>query len=449
MGDGFMMRWRGEMYTHNAGEYQFRTNSDDGSLLFIDGNLVVNNDGNHGMRVRSGIATMTVGWHPITVVFYENGGGAGLVVTVRAPGNNMAPWEVLSASTCRAVAPSMTFTVPELPVPPTGDGLYFEAYDVTGSGSAVSLMSIVDTATDNSWNNWTASVSHEALGQAVWYSNDNAFINEIPGFDQGDYYYMRWRGQINIPADGNYTFKTRSDDGSLLLIDGVVVVNNDGNHGMQDREGTVTGLTAGYHDITIVFYEWGGGAGLQVSWKPAGGTYTPLSASVCKAWLPGLYFEAYVWPGRYLRDMQDGVSDTVWPNAGNPIVSHPALGQNVWYNSDNHFISEIPLFDRRDRYMMRWRGQINIHVAGDWTFQTRSDDGSMLYIDGNLVVNNDGNHGMRIRSGTASGLTVGWHDIVMTFYENGGGAGMQVSYSLPGSGAFPEPLSASMCRTLG
>eukprot|EP01046_Picozoa_sp_COSAG06_P042335 COSAG06_NODE_5380_length_3513_cov_14.915934_3_plen_39_part_00 len=35
---------------------------------------------------------------------------------------------------------------------------------------------------------------------------------------------------------------------------------------------------------------------------------------------------------------------------------------------------------------------ISIPVAGDYTFQTTSADGSMLYIDQQLVVNNDGKH---------------------------------------------------------
>ena len=36
---------------------------------------------------------------------------------------------------------------------------------------------------------------------------------------------------------------------------------------------------------------------------------------------------------------------------------------------------------------------------GDWTFSTKSVDGSLLAIDGNLVVNNDGVHAMMTVSG--------------------------------------------------
>ena len=76
---------------------------------------------------------------------------------------------------------------------------------------------------------------------------------------------MRWRGYITVPADGDYGFQTRSDDGFLVIIDGELVVNNDGWHGMQTQEGSIY-LTAGDHSITIPFYEDGGGSGLEVAW---------------------------------------------------------------------------------------------------------------------------------------------------------------------------------------
>ena len=114
------------------------------------------------------------------------------------------------------------------------------------------------------WNGWTPDVAHPALNQNVWYSNDAAFVADIPSFNSLDNFYMRFHGQVYAPEDAEYEFKTRSDDGSFVIIDGVITVNNDGWHGMQDAEGTVT-LGAGWHTITIPFNEGGGGCGLEVS----------------------------------------------------------------------------------------------------------------------------------------------------------------------------------------
>ena len=79
----------------------------------------------------------------------------------------------------------------------------------------------------------------------------------------------RWTGNITIPTTGNYIFFTTSDDGSVLLVDGVLVVNNGGSHPMQTVQGTRS-LTAGVHTIEVMWYEGGGGAGIIVEWDPEG-----------------------------------------------------------------------------------------------------------------------------------------------------------------------------------
>src|SRR5690606_16193297 len=55
-------------------------------------------------------------------------------------------------------------------------------------------------------------------------------------------------------------------DGSKLYIDGTQIVNNDGDHGSQERSGSVT-LTAGFHQIQVLFYENGGGEALEVRYQ--------------------------------------------------------------------------------------------------------------------------------------------------------------------------------------
>lgn len=88
---------------------------------------------------------------------------------------------------------------------------------------------------------------------------------------QNDNFGFLWEGYINIPVSGNYTFETYSDDGSKLYIgqydhNATALVNNDGAHGNQYREGTIN-LAAGVHPIAITFFEIGGGENMQVYWK--------------------------------------------------------------------------------------------------------------------------------------------------------------------------------------
>lgn len=86
-----------------------------------------------------------------------------------------------------------------------------------------------------------------------------------------DRFALLWEGYINIPVSGNYTFETYSDDGSKLYIGqyshtATALVNNDGAHGTQYREGTIY-LTAGSHPIAITYFEATGGQTMQVYWK--------------------------------------------------------------------------------------------------------------------------------------------------------------------------------------
>lgn len=79
-----------------------------------------------------------------------------------------------------------------------------------------------------------------------------------------------WTGFITVPEAATYRFTTRSDDGSVLAIDGNVVVDNNGDHGVRNVSGTVH-LAAGRHPLWIGYYEAAGGAAMQVSWEQVDG----------------------------------------------------------------------------------------------------------------------------------------------------------------------------------
>lgn len=77
--------FEGYVWAFFDGIYTFSTNSDDGSKLYIGDELVVNNDGLHGMVSMSGTIPLAAGWHRIRIEFFENGGGAGLISTMSGP----------------------------------------------------------------------------------------------------------------------------------------------------------------------------------------------------------------------------------------------------------------------------------------------------------------------------------------------------------------------------
>jgi cytochrome c2 len=86
----------------------------------------------------------------------------------------------------------------------------------------------------------------------------------------GGNFTVKFEGLIEIPSGGEYRFWTKSDDGSVLWIDGKKVVDNDGIHGPIERSGRVR-LTKGRHGVELGFSQSGGGYELSVSWQPPGG----------------------------------------------------------------------------------------------------------------------------------------------------------------------------------
>jgi parallel beta-helix repeat protein len=92
-------------------------------------------------------------------------------------------------------------------------------------------------------------------------------------------------------------------------------------------------------------------------------------------------------------------------------------------------------------FAFKFAGYINVPSDGTYTFYTTSDDGSNLYIDGVLVVNNDGMHGAIEKLG-AIGLKAGKHAITVGYFQQGGGSVLSVSYAGPGISKQVVPASA-------
>ncbi len=71
--------------TPEDGVYSFFVASDDGSRLFVDNKLLVDNDGLHGMAEKKGIAALSAGLHPLKVQFFQKTGGRDIKVSWEGP----------------------------------------------------------------------------------------------------------------------------------------------------------------------------------------------------------------------------------------------------------------------------------------------------------------------------------------------------------------------------
>ena len=69
-----------------------------------------------------------------------------------------------------------------------------------------------------------------------------------------------------------------------------------------------------------------------------------------------------------------------------------------------------------ENFAIRFQAELEIKTPGIYTFELTSDDGSQLYIDGALVVDNDGVHPTMIGRGRRQ-LTTGMHSVEIRYFQ--------------------------------
>jgi hypothetical protein len=82
--------------------------------------------------------------------------------------------------------------------------------------------------------------------------------------------------------------------------------------------------------------------------------------------------------------------------------------------------------ERRDaNFSVEFIGFIKIEQDDDYTFYVNSNDGSKLYINDILIVDNDGTHGDIERSGRIK-LKAGLHPLKLQYFDGGGSQSLRV-----------------------
>jgi hypothetical protein len=77
------------------------------------------------------------------------------------------------------------------------------------------------------------------------------------------WYALDCTGVFNVPATQVYNLTLNSDDGSQLLIDGVSIIDNDGEHSATSKSGSIA-LEAGQHSVELQYFQGPGVVELQL-----------------------------------------------------------------------------------------------------------------------------------------------------------------------------------------
>ena len=138
-------------------------------------------------------------------------------------------------------------------------------------------------------------------------------------------------------------------------------------------------------------------------------------------------------PAEYLqppeaKDGQTGLKAEYFNNqtmSGNPVVTR--IDKNIDFNwGQSAPDSKID----PDKFSARWTGKLTAPKSGRIRIGTNSNDGSYLYINGLLVVNNWGMHGPKLKSAEIVVEKGKQYDIMVEYYEGGNNASIKLEWQL-------------------
>lgn len=196
-----------------------------------------------------------------------------------------------------SAAPAAAAPAPRDELPPQEPGVTLRVFDVQ-----VPLGELCDIKAGQTPN------VDKLMPRIDWSSPDD--------FGFGDHFVSQVTANLTVPEDGAYAFRLTSDDGSRLRIDGSTVIDHDGLHGAEPKDGSVD-LTAGHHPLRIDHFDRTGGQQVTLEWKPPGaGDFTVVPTSVLSTDADVVRVTA---PG---RKECEGVLDS--PGDGLPLAgTHP------------------------------------------------------------------------------------------------------------------------------
>jgi len=199
-----------------------------------------------------------------------------------------------------------------------------------------------------------------------------------------------WSGTLLAPQTGLYAFDVFSNGGSMVTIDGQMVVDNRQNDFNAHNANGQVNLTAGPHRFELR-YAWAGNVGyLEAYWTPPGGAHTMLGPTALQAdagiWQPGKVTE----PGNVQAQLGNEPSvtppDRVLDARSN--LKHPrgmaldAVGHFYIADGENHRVVVL----NPDGSLARTWGQ---QGKGNGDFETPEDvaigpDGKIYVLDSGL-----------------------------------------------------------------
>lgn len=241
-----------------------------------------------------------------------------------------------------------------------------------------------------------------------------------------DNFSARWNRRVYF-APGVYRFNATMDDGMRIYLDNNLIIDS----WADSQEHTVTKdipVSGGEHDLKVEYYEAGGMAVAKFNWQlihPEGES----SGSGGGAFFPN-------WKAEYFNNTS--------------LSGAPALVRDDRYLNQNWGQgSPAPGIIGNDYFSARWTKTIT-GTPGSYNVILTSDDGSRLYVNNQLLIDNWGVQAVTTRSATYN-YTGGPLQVRVEYFEQTENAMIDVHLieSITGSGTAVPSTSTSCASPTG
>ena len=245
-----------------------------------------------------------------------------------------------------------------------------------------------------------------------------------------DNFSVRWVRTETFVA-GTLSIRTRTDDGVRVFVDDAAVIDKWIDEGATEYTADVP-VTAGSHTVKVEYYEHAAGAVAQVSYvAPTATVQGPTCPS--DQWAAS-YFNNRTLQGAPSGQRCDAAIDNDWGDGG-----PTGVGVGV------------------DNFSVRWVKTETFASAGTVTVKARADDGVRVFVDNTAAIDKWIDQGPADNTADVP-VTAGAHTIKVEYYEHGGAALVQASYTRPtcsgtqweatyyANTALTGPATASRCE---
>lgn len=224
-----------------------------------------------------------------------------------------------------------------------------------------------------------------------------------------DYFSVRWTASIYFEG-GLYSFKTYTDDGVRLWLDGQLLIDQWRNQHATLNQREID-VSPGYHNIRMEYYEHIGNAVAMMWWDRLTVSTTTMR-----------------WRAEYFNNP--------WL-VGAPVLVREESDIRYDWGTNAPAPGIVA-----DGFSVRWTGIVGFDYSDAYTFTVTVDDGVRVWIDGGLLID-----AWRDQSTTISVVryvTKGTHPVTVEYYDGSGNACITFAWQrgiigTPTPGATPQP----------